>query len=275
MKFSVLMSVYKSECPSHFNESLISIWDSQTLKPSEIVLVKDGLLSQELDSVVTAWKKKLRIIIKLLEFKENKGLGAALKFGLDNCSFDLVARMDSDDLASPFRFEKQVNFMAEHPEIDILGSYVREMSYSGSILDIRRNPIYHDEILSCLWSCPLIHPSVMLRRSRIIEAGNYEPSCRRRQDYELWFRCAEKGLKFHNLPESLLYYRFGKYTHKKQTPRLAWEQGVIGYRGSSRLGLPLHKRFACFVPFIRSFLPSSVQHLVYKVLSPLDPRRKA
>jgi glycosyltransferase involved in cell wall biosynthesis len=275
MTFSVLISVYKSDLVPHLENALASIWDFQSVKPSEIVLVKDGPISDELESVIDQWRLKLSSKLKTLSLAENKGLGAALKIGLDSCSFELVARMDTDDIALPDRFEKQLAFLEGHPEVDILGSFVKEMSYSGEILNERKAPLAHEEILSCLWASPMVHPSIMMRRSRVLEAGNYDPRYRRRQDYELWFRCAEKGLRFHNLSEPLLYYRFGRHTHKKQPPRLAWEQGMIGYRGSSRLGLPVFQRLACFIPFFRSLLPGRLQHAVYKLLSPLDPRRRA
>lgn len=268
------MSVYERDSPVHLNSALLSIWDSQTVAPDEIILVQDGPLTNSIESVINHWQLKLNDRLKILDFEVNQGLGAALNFGLVACSFELVARMDADDLAAPDRFEKQLAFMFQNSDIDVLGSYVREMSYSGDLLQVRKSPVSQDEILSCLWSCPIVHPSVMLRRSRVLEVGNYDPRYRRRQDYELWFRCAEQGLRFHNLPESLVFYRFGQHTHKKQPPSLAWEQGMIGYRGCSRLGLALPQKLACFIPFLRSLLPAKLQHVAYNALKPLDPRRK-
>lgn len=274
MSFSVLISLYKNESVSHLEEALTSIWDSQLVKPAEIVLVKDGPIGCELETVVRHWQLKLGNTLRIVALPENKGLGAALNFGLKDCKFDIVARMDTDDVALPDRFEKQLGFLSVHPDIDILGSFVKEMSYLGDVRATRSAPVDHDDIFACLWASPMVHPSIMMRRSKVLEAGNYNPECRRRQDYELWFRCAENGLKFHNLPEPLLYYRFGQHTHKKQPPKLAWEQAMIGYRGASRLGLPLVQRLACFLPFVRSLLPSGLQHVLYRVLSPLDPRRR-
>ena len=274
MSFSVLIAVYQSESAVHLEQALASVWDLQSVKPGEIVLVRDGPISSELESVISSWQFKLDEIFRTVSLSENKGLGAALKIGLSACKFELVARMDADDVALPERFEKQLSFLSNHPDVDILGSFVKEMSYLGDVGEIRSAPVEHDDIAACLWASPMVHPTIMMRRSKVLEAGNYNPECRRRQDYELWFRCAEKDLKFHNLPEPLLQYRFGEHTHKKQSPKLAWEQALVGYRGASRLGLPLIHRLACFVPFVRSFLPSRLQHVLYRVLSPLDPRRR-
>lgn len=274
MTFAVITSIYINESPTHLSEALESIWDYQSVKPEQLIVVKDGPLTASLENVLDNWWSSLGDKIRIVEFSENKGLGAALNVGLEVCDYELVARMDTDDLAVFDRFSKQLKFLAEHPEVDIVGSFVREMSYSGDLLGVRKAPVTHDEIVSCLWASPMVHPSIMMRRSRVLAAGNYDPRYRRRQDYELWFRCAEKGLRFHNLPEPLLYYRFGQHTHKKQSPKLAWEQAMIGYKGSKNLGMPIAHRLACFIPFIRSLLPTYLQHAVYKVLSPLDPRRR-
>lgn len=274
MTFSVLITIYKNDSASHLQDALTSIWESQVSKPNEIVLVKDGIVTNELEAVVNQWKATLGNVLNIIALKENRGLGNALNVGLAACKFDLVARMDADDIAFPDRFEKQVAFLEENSNVDVLGSYVKEMTVQGEIGEVRLSPVTHKQIIECLWASPMVHPSVIMRRSRIIEVGNYDPSLRRRQDYELWFRCVEGGLKFYNLPEPLLYYRFGKNTHKKQPPNLAWQQALIGYRGSTRLELPISQRIACFIPFFRSLLPSSMQHVVFRLLKPLDPRRK-
>lgn len=273
--FSVLISIYKNEVPAHFDVALASVWSGQSVRPAQLVIVKDGSLTPELDKILRKWQLKVGDAIKLIEFPRNLGLGAALNVGLEACDYNLVARMDTDDVAVPDRFEKQLRYLVDHPEVDILGSFVWEMSYSGEVLRVRRAPVTHDEIISCLWASPMVHPSIMMRRDRIMAAGNYSVAHRRRQDYELWFRCAEKNLIFQNLPEPLLYYRFGKDSHKKQPPRLAWEQAMIGYRGSRRLGMPSYLSLSCFLPFIRSLLPAALQHYAYKIMGRFDPRRRA
>ena len=272
--FSVLLALYKDESQIHLNQALVSIWDSQTLRPAQIVLVTDGPLTKELDKELSHWQGILGDILKIIEFPVNRGLGAALNVGLETCEFELVARMDTDDVAFPERFEKQINFLQGHPQVDILGSLVEEMTFEGHVIGIRKVPLSHNSIVSNLWASPMVHPSIMLRRSRVLFSGNYDAGCRRRQDYELWFRCAESGLRFENYPEPLLYYRFGAHTHKKQSIKLAFEQALIGYRGARGLDMPVHQRLACFVPFVRSLLPSYAQHLVYRLLKPFDPRQK-
>src|SRR5690606_16724432 len=108
MKFSVLMSVYTKDDPGFLKEALSSIWDKQKLKPNEIVIIKDGVLNEILDNVIFEFSKNANTNIISLE--ENKGLGEALKIGLLNCKYNLIARMDADDVSVPERFLKQINF---------------------------------------------------------------------------------------------------------------------------------------------------------------------
>ena len=274
MGLSVLMGVHGKETPSYFQKAIFSIWDEQTQKPDQIVLVKDGPVGAELEVLILWWQNKLGETLTIVELVKNQGLGAALHVGLQACKYELVARMDSDDISMPERFLNQAAFFSENSSVDILGCWVDEIDFSGRIIGSRKVPLDHDSIISSLWACPLIHPTVMMRRSRILEVGNYSVALPRRQDYELWFRCAERGLGFHNLPEKLLQYRFGKRTHKRQSAKIAWKQGVIGFKGSGRIRTPMYYRFLCFVPFVRSLLPAGVQHFVYKGLSRFDPRNR-
>lgn len=112
IKFSVLMSIYAKESPEFFSQALDSLAE-QTVPADEIVIVKDGTVSSELESVLAQYAAKLPL--KVVGYEQNRGLGYALAFGLQHCRYDWVARMDSDDIADKFRFEKQINFITEHP----------------------------------------------------------------------------------------------------------------------------------------------------------------
>ena len=120
MKFSVLISVYYKEKPEFLRGSLKSII-KQTLLPDEIVLVEDGQLTQPLYEVINDFKQEFKCT-KVVCLKENAGLGVALNEGLKHCTYDVVARMDSDDECYPIRFEKQINYLKENPDIDVVGS---------------------------------------------------------------------------------------------------------------------------------------------------------
>ncbi|MCR5725518.1 MAG: glycosyltransferase, partial [Treponema sp.] len=125
MTFSILQSVYRRDNPDFLSQSLQSIADN-TLLPSQVVLVKDGLLTPELDSVIAEWQSKLPL--KVVGYEQNQGLAHALNYGLQFVETDLVARMDSDDIAYSNRFEKQICFMAAHPDIALCSGYISEFN---------------------------------------------------------------------------------------------------------------------------------------------------
>lgn len=273
-KFSVLMSIYCKEQPSYFELAMSSIWDEQTVRPDEIILVKDGRLTSELDGVITKWEKKLGDRLKIISLFENVGLTKALNKGLKQCSFDLVARMDSDDISLHQRFEKQLNKFSKTPNLTVLGGFAQEIDLAGHKGTIRKMPISHQDIFDNLFVCPFIHPSIMFRKSSIQSIGSYNESLIRRQDYDLWFRCGEAGFIFENISEPLLLYRFSENTHQRQSTKLAFQQALIGYKGVRLLHQPFWKACVCFTPFIRSLLPGRMQHFLYKVAKKFDPRQK-
>lgn len=266
---SVLMTVYANENAGYLTDSLRSLAD-QNLKADEVILVEDGPIGADLLEIIESFRSELNI--QSVKLPQNMGLAYALNEGLKQCSHELVARMDSDDIALSGRFEKQISIFCEDPALDVLGSFVTEFDSLGHLGNLRTMPEHHDQIVDNLWANPLIHSTVMFRREKINLAGNYNATLRRRQDYDLWFRCAACGLRFANIAEPLLLYRFDRNTHKKQPIRLAWQQALIGYRGANLLGMERWKQFACFVPFFRSLLPPWMQHYVYKILKKFDPR---
>lgn len=211
MKFSALLSIYRKESPAFFIRAMESIWDFQTVKPSEIILVKDGPLPDRLDLVVLEWQERLGNALRVVSLHENIGLGAALNEGLRHCTHDLVARMDTDDIASPGRFEMQLRYLALHPEVDIVGGWITEFQDAeDQIYNYRRLPLNHaDLVLYAKTRCPLNHMTVMFRRSKVLEVGGY-PDLRVGQDYPLWIRIIQAGGKIANLPEYLVNMRAGQ-----------------------------------------------------------------
>lgn len=273
-QFSVLIAIYDKENPGYFELAMSSIWDEQTIQPDEIVLVKDGTLTPELDDVIARWEEKLADRLKVISLVENIGLTKALNKGLKLCSFDLVARMDSDDISLPQRFETQLNKFSKKPKLTVLGGFAQEIDLAGHKGNIRKMPLSHQAIFDNLFACPFIHPSIMFRKSSIQSIGSYNDSLIRRQDYDLWFRCGKAGFIFENISEPLILYRFSEITHQRQSAKLAFQQALVGYKGVRLLHQPFWKSCVCFIPFIRSLLPDRMQHFSYKVTKNLDPRQR-
>jgi len=207
-KFSVLISVYFKENSSFFEKALSSIWNDQTLQPTEIVVIKDGELTPELENVLHGFLK--RAPLKLITLDKNVGLGTALAIGLKACSCEIVARMDSDDICDPSRFEKQINFLINNPDISLLSANIAEFDVDHkNPSNIRTVPNSHKEIIEfSKLRNPMNHMAVMFRKTAVLDSGGYIPFLGY-EDYYLWVRMLLKGYKAHNLQESLVYARVG------------------------------------------------------------------
>jgi glycosyltransferase involved in cell wall biosynthesis len=206
--FSVLISVYKKENPTFLKIALDSVWDNQSLKPSEFVIVKDGFLTRDLDDVITNFCK--RAPVKIVQLEKNSGLGVALAKGLVECKYDLVARMDSDDIALSKRFEEQIGFMSQNPNIHLLSSYISEFNFDPEqTKSIRKVPISNKEILRFSKSRnPMNHMAVVFRKNSVLKVGNYVPFPGY-EDYYLWVRMLNAGFEAHNLNQVFIQARVG------------------------------------------------------------------
>ena len=124
--FSVLISIYYKEKPEHFNACMKSIWDQQTLKPTEIVLVEDGLLTTELYESIALWSARLQQTLRIIKLEDNVGTGKAKNIGLQNCKYEIVSIVDTDDISVSDRFEKQIKGFEADSELVILGGQITE-----------------------------------------------------------------------------------------------------------------------------------------------------
>ena len=213
--FSVLMSVYKGEKAEYLEMSLNSVF-SQTLRSSEVILIKDGPLTPELEYIINSFEEKYTEI-RVLPFQKNRGLGKCLNDGLRVCTYDIVARMDTDDIARPERFEIEYNFLKEHPEYDLVGSWIEEfVSTPNEVISLRKVPQQSDDIYNyAKRRCPVNHPTVMYRKSAVLKAGGYLEKYFP-EDYFLWIRMLMQGSKFYNISRPLLWFRYSPETVKKR-----------------------------------------------------------
>ncbi len=214
--FSVLMSVYYREKPEDFSQSLYSIFH-QTLIPSEVVLICDGPLTEELDRVIATFQSEYCERLRVFRIEKNGGLGKALNKGLALCSFDLVARMDADDFSLPTRFEKQIRFMTINTDVDVLSCAIDEFTNDKTNTCYRRVlPTEHDELVRyAKLRTPVNHPSVVFRKKAVLAAGGYQHFYLF-EDYYLWVRMIMNGAKFHALPDSLLCFRMDTETYGRR-----------------------------------------------------------
>jgi len=268
VQFSLLIATYKLDKTSYLKEALKSI-DNQTVKPSEIVIVIDGLISSENFLIVKELKKIYSM--RFIKLKKSVGLGAALKIGLSVCKYSLVARFDTDDICIPNRFEIQLEYMRLNPKVDVCGSYALIIDNSGVVTGRLKMPLEHKRICQIIWSNPIIHPSVMLRKDRILEIGGYSEDLyfNFHEDYELWIRSAHNGIIFNNIPNYLIKYRI---TNKTKIRRNTSANGIAkiyyGLYAWYLYDCSLLSLLALFYPLIRPFLPQNLNMILYK----FDPR---
>lgn len=215
IKFSVLMGVYYKEKAEFLAKSLESIYFDQELKPDEIVLVEDGPLTDELYKVIDEYKNKLGKKFKVLKLEKNMGVGHAMIDGVLNCSYDYIARMDSDDISYPNRFKEQIGFLEKNPDIDALGSYMSEFVENiDNIICVKDCPLDNFEKYIKHRS-PINQPTVILKKKSVIDSGNYQEIFLN-EDIYLWARMLAKGYKFANLPKELVYFRTTEDTYRRR-----------------------------------------------------------
>jgi glycosyltransferase involved in cell wall biosynthesis len=212
------MSVYEKENPVFLRKSIDSML-MQSVKPDEIVVVKDGRLTPELDGLIDEYREN-HSIIKLVAIEENAGLWKALRTGVEHCSYDLVARMDADDISAPCRCELQLLAFESDPNLDMVGGQIIEFEDEGpqdsDDKSLRKVPISGNEISFFAKSRnPFNHMTVMFKKEAVLKAGNYQ-EMPMFEDYFLWVRMLMAGCRMMNLDEVLVYARRGNGIYSRR-----------------------------------------------------------
>ena len=210
VKFSVLLSIYYKEKPEYFRECMESVY-SQTVLPDEIVLVEDGRLTDELYEAIRDYEcRPSEINFVTVKLEKNSGLGLALAEGIKHCSNELVARMDTDDICVPDRFERQLDAFSENPWLDIIGGYISEFSDDmHNIISERTVPLGNYVIKQYQRKRDAFnHMTVMYKRSAVLAAGNYQ-DCLLMEDSLLWANMIRNHCRMANIGETLVYARTG------------------------------------------------------------------
>lgn len=206
MDFSVLMAVYEKENPKHLQMALQSNISDQTLKPKQLVLVCDGPLNEMLDEVIEKYESAYPDVMKVCRLEKNSGLGEALEYGLEKCDYELVARSDSDDVCAPNRFEMQISYMQEHPEISAASGTIDEFSEDYTHPNrVKHMPLTHEEL--CQYAKmrnPLNHMATIFRKKDVLEVGSYE-HLQYLEDYYLWVKLIAAGKRIGNIDELLVH----------------------------------------------------------------------
>ena len=264
MEFSVLITVYEKEKPYNLRKSLLSSY-RQTIRPTEIVLVCDGELTQELYDEIEQIKSEIPIL-KVYQLSSNVGSGPASCFGVKKCNTDLIARMDSDDYSEETRFEKQIKAFEENPNLIMVGTNILEKNTEFTAF--KTVPEKTEEIREySKFRNPFNNPSSMMKKEYILKVGNYR-KFRYLEDYDLTMRLIHDNptKDFLNIQEPLVimqtnnssYLRRGGFLYVKTEFFLQTDFYKRGYISKVEL---------CRNIFIRNIvrvMPNSMRKLIYK-----------
>lgn len=265
-KFSVLMSLYIKEKPEYFIQCMDSILN-QTIKPDQIVIVKDGPLTENLENVLKQYMVDSPTLYTIVPLEKNVGLGLALAEGIKHCRNNLVARMDTDDIAAKNRFEIQLKEFEDDPQLDICGSNILEFEENiKNIVSKRVVPLDDVSIKKYQKRRDAFnHVTVMYKKDMVLKAGNYQ-SCLLMEDTLLWVHMILAGARCKNIAEPLVYVRVGKdmydrrggwsYYKKYKTGRKkVYETGYISI---------VDYEMTCIVQLIVALIPESWREFVFK-----------
>ncbi len=206
-KYSVLLSIYCKD-NSEWLKTAIDCMLNQTIKCDEFVIVQDGPITEEVESVIKYYVDKYNDKFKIIKLENNMGLGPALNIGVLNCSNEWIARMDADDYSPVNRIEKQFNALEKYPDLGIIGSNAVEfIDTIDNVTSRVKLPDTPDDVLKfAKRRCPFRHSGILYRKSEILKAGNYQ-ECYLCEDYDIYARMLMNGTKGHNVQEDLLYVR--------------------------------------------------------------------
>ena len=269
--FSVCTSVYKNDRPEYVRGALDSMLVDQSVKPTEIVLVQDGPVPSELSALLLEYEAKYSEVMHIIRLEKNGGLGNALKLGVENAKCDIIARMDSDDICLPDRFEKQLAYLDAHPECDIVGGQMTEfIDRPDNIVGRRAVPLTNDEIYDYMKSrCALNHVTVMFRKEAVLKAGNYQDWFWN-EDYYLWVRMMMNKYVFANIPDVAVNVRSGADQYARRGGKKYFNSEIGIKKLMLNNGMITKTQFA--VNYVQRFiiqllLPNSIRGWVFRTFA--------
>lgn len=266
-KISIIMGVYN--CAETIDVAIDSIMN-QTYNDYEFIICDDASTDNTFE-LVEKWSKKYPGVFKVIRNADNHRLAYSLNHCLKYARGEYIARMDGDDLSVSDRFEKQVKYLDEHPECDVVGSYYRRFNDEG-LMDIVSVPINPDKY-TVRRSVPFNHATIMMRKSVYDALNGYTVNelTSRCEDQEMWFRFFKLGFKGANIPEPLYMVREDMNAIKRRTVRVRWQSYKVMRNGYKLLEFPWYWRIKPFVLFlIKSMTPYRIQMAYRNYLASKD-----
>ena len=268
MEYSMLMSVYKNTNVSELKECMDSIL-IQNPAPKEIIIVEDGPVPDDVSAYLEQLNSEGKVTLVPLE--ENVGLGRALAAGTEHCSCEWIARMDSDDICAPDRMEKQIAYLKEHPDVDVLGGNIEEfIGEQNNVVGIRDVPLEHEAICKYMKKrCPFNHMTVIMRKSALEKSGGYQ-HWHYNEDSYLWARMYLSGAKFANLSEIACYVRVGEDMYRRRGGYKYYksERDLFKFMYKNKIINWLEYQEAKFIRFVvQVLMPNGVRQWFFKTFA--------
>ena len=264
-KFSVLISVYRKENPKYLDLGLKRI-EQQPVKPSEFILVEDGVIPDRLQEVILNHKEKFGNGFKIIYSSINRGLGNALRLGTNYVSTNWIARMDSDDYSVPNRFEQQLDLIIDRPNLAVVGGQVDEFSKNiNNIVGFRKVPSTTELIYKfAKWRSPFNHPTVMINKKALKAVGGYQ-DFGNLEDYYLWVRFLTRDFDVCNVPETLVLMRVdsGLYLRRGKINNLRYFYKLRYYLKHKRLINTFEELLGDFIVTVNIIMPGRMRKYIY------------
>ena len=267
-QFSVLMSIYIKVKPAYARACFESLL-RQSVQAAEWVIVEDGPLTRELYDLLTEYETRYPDLIRRVPLANNVGLGRALREGVTHCSYELIARMDTDDICREDRFEKQLQLFAERPELDICSSHIQEFHENpGEIASIRKVPLEEKAILEYQKRRDSFnHVAVMFKKSAVLQAGNYQHAPLM-EDSLLWINMMRNGARCGNVDDFLVYVRTGRDMFARRGGWGYFKKYLSGRREIYKTGyISLWDYwYTLLVQLVVALLPNGIRRFVFEKL---------
>lgn len=264
--FSVLITVYSKENSKFLDQAIRSVI-KQTVVPNQIIIVEDGKLTSELEKVIENYRKSFFNDFTIVRLNKNMGRGIASNAGIENATNEWIAKMDSDDISKPNRFEIQLKAIQKHPEAVAIGGQVEEfIGNNSNIISKREVPLDSESIFKfAKYRSPVNNPTAMFKKSVVKKLGEYS-DLRFLEDYDLWVKMLTAGFKIINVPETLvdmrtsdsLYSRRGglKYLFLYIKLKSKWRRmGMGNYLSVFTSDTAM---------FLNTLIPANIRKLTYK-----------
>lgn len=264
MRLTVIFSLYFKNDPIFLKESLDSVLN-QTRPADEIIIVENGPLTDEIYSVVENFTEKANNV-RIIKFKENHVFAHALNAAIRECNSDFIARMDTDDISLNERFEKQLVFFKNNPEIDCLGTWAYEIKSNGELYYEKKMPVSHQECYELFMKrdC-MIHPTVMFRKSYFEKAGLYPEDTYFGEDTVMWAQGFANGCRFANLPEFVFKFRLDEdFFNRRRGWKLAKSILQLRWRVNRMLHYPFVAYMYAFGYAFAKMMPKFILNCLYK-----------